>query len=172
MTDIYDYGKQAGQWISGRGNSMHGVTDPKESAIHDPVPEYTDPHDDSVIDDIVMPDDLPVLMEPIPVQVVNPVRPRGRTKLRVLSPSVAADSDTARPTMILGQDETRLRATIAPKSDGSSLYVSHDASMRAVDAFEITWETPFVTESTDPVYALNSGTDFERISVAVDYTTE
>lgn len=170
-TPLYDYAKQAGQWFQGRGQNAHGVTAPDKSAIQDPSVEYTTHLDN--LDDIPEVVEQAADFEPTPVYIVNPVRPAARRRVRMLSPSIAPTSATARPTMILGQDETRLRATVAIRTGADPFYISHDPNMTAAESFEVTAANgAYTTESTDPLYALTSDTDFQRISVAIEYTSD
>lgn len=167
---LYDYTKQAAQWFSSRGPNQSGITDPQESAIHDPAGElhFADPDN---LDDFE-PDPLPVVLEPIPVVIANPNRPPTPRKARILAPTVTPNATGARPTMVVGLDETRLKAKIKVNTGGAGVYLSHDPNMGTTDGWFVdSTSIPFETESTNALYAIGAhATNYERLSVLVEYT--
>lgn len=167
---LYDYSKQAAQWFSVRGPNQSGVTDPNPSAIHDPNGEVHSA-DPKYLDDFeVQP--LPPVMEPIPVVIANPNRPPTPRKVRILAPTVPPNAVGVRAQQILGLDETRLKAIIKVNTGGAGVYLLTENWGQSTDGYFLdSTSIPFVTESTNALYAIGAhATNYERISLAVEYT--
>lgn len=106
--------------------------------------------------------------EPIPVYLVN----RSSRERRAFRPVVAYAGGTTfgQARQILGQDETRTKATIFNKSVGIDLWIS-DApeTANAMSGFYVKDGTSYVTESQEPVYASAVQANDLPVYIAVEY---
>lgn len=90
--------------------------------------------------------------DPIPVYIVNQSSRERRAFRSVVA--YAGGTDYGRARQLLGQDESRTRATIYNKSTGIDLWISDSAeTANSVSGFYVKDGTSYVTESQEPIYA-------------------
>lgn len=104
--------------------------------------------------------------EPIPVYIVNRSS-RERRTFRSVTAYAGGTNFGAR--QILGQDETRTRATIRNNSLGVDLWIS-DTAAGATDysGYLIKQDETYTTESQEPIYAWVNNADGMRVPIAVE----